>query len=111
MRTGRTDIPRDCPTPASCLRRRRSLRRVPDPLVISDGGNLTEELFGAVELQVKPHEAWTIKAFYGAQKAGIRCAGGQCRYLPGFDGARASVVGRPSESSAQPRGIGRPLAA
>ncbi len=64
-----------------------------DRLVISDGGNLSEELFGSVELQVKPADAWTIKAFFGAQKAGIRCAGGQCRYLPGFDGARASVVG------------------
>jgi hypothetical protein len=65
-----------------------------DPLVTADGGgNLSETLYGGLEVQVKPHDAWTIKAFYGGQKAGIRCAGGQCRYLPGFDGGRLSVVG------------------
>jgi hypothetical protein len=65
-----------------------------DPLVADDGGgNLSDETYGALEVQVKPDDAWTIKVFYGAQKAGIRCAGGQCRYLPGFDGARMSVVG------------------
>jgi hypothetical protein len=65
-----------------------------DPLVITKGpGNLSETLFGGLELQVEPASAWTIKAFYGAQKGGIRCAGGQCRLLPGFDGARLGVVG------------------
>ena len=33
-----------------------------------------------------------LKAFYGAYKSGIRCAGGQCKQLPAFEGARASVV-------------------
>ena len=50
-------------------------------------------LYGAAELQVKPTPAWTIKAFYGGYKAGIRCSGGQCRQLPGFEGARMSVTG------------------
>jgi NADH-quinone oxidoreductase subunit L len=36
--------------------------------------------------------ALTIKAFYGAYKSGIRCSGGQCRVLPGFEGARVSLV-------------------
>lgn len=63
-----------------------------NPLVDTTG-NLTHDLYLAGELQVKPAAAWTIKAFYGAQKAGIRCSGGQCRQLPGFDGARVSVVG------------------
>jgi len=45
-------------------------------------------LYGAVELQWKPQPATTIKAFYGAYKSGIRCAGGQCRQLPGFEGGR-----------------------
>lgn len=62
-----------------------------DPLVPSTG-NLTESLYGAGEIQVKPLPALTIKAFYGAYKAGIRCSGGQCRQLPGFDGGRISLV-------------------
>jgi hypothetical protein len=65
-----------------------------DPQVtVAEPGNVSETLYAGVELQVEPASAWTIKAFYGAQKAGIRCAGGQCRLLPGFDGARVSVVG------------------
>jgi hypothetical protein len=69
-----------------------------NPLVNSIG-NLDGFLFfdernyAAFEVQVKPADAWTIKAFYGAYKAGIRCSGGQCRQLPGFEGARVSVVG------------------
>jgi hypothetical protein len=54
-------------------------------------GNLTPNLYGAGEVQVKPLPSLTIKAFYGAYKAGIRCAGGQCRVLPAFNGARVSV--------------------
>ena len=63
-----------------------------NPLVNSTG-NLSEPLYGAAEIQVKPTTAWTFKAFYGAYKAGIRCSGGQCRLLPGFEGTRFSVVG------------------
>ena len=63
-----------------------------DPLVNSTG-NLAESVYGALEVQVKPASALTIKAFYGAYKAGIRCSGGQCRLLPGFDGGRVSLVG------------------
>jgi hypothetical protein len=64
-----------------------------NPLV-NDKGNLgSEDWFGAVEVQVKPSPAWTIKGFFGAYKSGIRCAGGQCRVLPGFNGARLAVVG------------------
>jgi len=63
-----------------------------NPLVTSEG-NLTEELYGALELQVKPTSALTVKLFGGAYKAGIRCSGGQCRTLPGFEGARFTVTG------------------
>lgn len=63
-----------------------------NPLVPTTG-NVTDAVYIAAELQVKPAKAWTLKAFYGAQKAGIRCSGGQCRQLPGFDGGRLSVVG------------------
>ncbi len=62
-----------------------------NPLIDSTG-NLTEALYAAAELQFKPRPAITMKAFYGAYKSGIRCSGGQCRLLPGFEGARASVV-------------------
>lgn len=56
-------------------------------------GNVSRTVFTGGELQYKPARAWTLKAFVGAQKAGIRCSGGQCRQLPGFDGARLSAVG------------------
>lgn len=61
-----------------------------NPLVRSVG-NLAEDVYGAAELQWKPTPSMTLKAFYGAYRAGIRCAGGQCRSLPGFDGARLSA--------------------
>jgi hypothetical protein len=62
-----------------------------DNPLISSEGNITNELYGAAELQWKAKSSTTVKAFYGAYKAGIRCAGGQCRNLPGFEGARMSV--------------------
>lgn len=61
--------------------------------LINSVGNVSEEVYVAGELQVKPTSSLTIKAFYGAYKSGIRCSGGQCRQLPGFEGARASVTG------------------
>jgi hypothetical protein len=64
-----------------------------NPLV-NTVGNLSDRVYGALELQYKPTTSLTVKAFYGAYKAGIRCAGGQCRRLPGFDGARVSVTGQ-----------------
>ncbi|MFT7518303.1 MAG: hypothetical protein ACI9MC_000434 [Kiritimatiellia bacterium] len=61
--------------------------------LVIEQGNLSEPLFGALEVQVKPNSAWTLKGFFGAYKSGIRCSGGQCRVLPGFNGARFSAVG------------------
>ncbi len=63
-----------------------------DNPLISSTGNLAEPLYGAVEVQWKPRSDTTVKAFYGAYRAGIRCAGGQCRALPGFEGAKLSVT-------------------
>jgi hypothetical protein len=60
-----------------------------NPLIRSEG-NLAENLYGALELTYEPRTGSQIKAFYGAYKAGIRCAGGQCRSLPGFEGGRVS---------------------
>ncbi len=60
--------------------------------LVKSTGNLAPAVYGAAEVQVKPIDSLTIKAFYGAYKAGIRCSGGQCRQLPGFDGARLSLV-------------------
>ena len=66
-----------------------------DPL-INTAGNLPEvgpyQIYGATELQWQPRSSTTIKAFYGAYKAGIRCAGGQCKRLPGFDGGRLTLT-------------------
>ncbi|MCB9746351.1 MAG: hypothetical protein H6740_27490 [Alphaproteobacteria bacterium] len=62
-----------------------------DPLIDSTG-NITDSLYAAGELQWQPVEGTTLKAFYGAYRAGIRCAGGQCRLLPGFEGARVEAT-------------------
>ncbi len=56
------------------------------------GGDLGNDEYGAVEVQYKPTDSFTLKAFYGAYRAGIRCAGGQCRQLPGFNGAKLSAT-------------------
>lgn len=64
-----------------------------NPLVDSKGNLDDDLLYGAFELQYQPSDSWTLKAFYGAYKAGIRCSGGQCRQLPGFEGGRVSVTG------------------
>lgn len=63
-----------------------------NPLIDSTG-NLSDLVYGAAELQIKPIPNLTIRAFYGAYKSGIRCSGGQCRVLPGFEGARVSLSG------------------
>jgi hypothetical protein len=62
-----------------------------NPLVISRG-NLGENLYGGVELQYALDSASVLKFFYGAYRAGIRCSGGQCRQLPGFEGGRFSYT-------------------
>lgn len=60
-----------------------------NPLVSSEG-NVTQKLYAAGEVRWNAGPNGSIRAFYGAYKAGIRCAGGQCRNLPGFEGARIS---------------------
>jgi hypothetical protein len=60
---------------------------------VGSTGNLTEHLYGAAEVLWKPTPALTASLFAGAYKAGIRCAGGQCRNVPDFNGARFSVEG------------------
>lgn len=66
---------------------------VSDNPLIDSTGNLTDLVYGAAEIQVRPIPNLTIRAFYGAYKSGIRCSGGQCRVLPGFEGARLAVTG------------------
>lgn len=60
--------------------------------LINTTGNLLDQLYGAGEIQIQPLPSLTVKAFYGAYKSGIRCSGGQCRVLPGFEGARVSLT-------------------
>ena len=62
-----------------------------DPLVDSTG-NITDQTYLAGEVQWQPTDSTTLKAFYGAYKAGIRCAGGQCKRLPGFEGGRVTAT-------------------
>ena len=58
----------------------------------ADGNMRNSPWYGAAEIAIQPLPALTVKAFYGAYKSGIRCSGGQCRILPGFQGARLSVI-------------------
>jgi hypothetical protein len=61
--------------------------------LIRSTGNLGEHLYGALEAQWIPTPGHTLKLFGGAYRAGIRCAGGQCRSLPGFEGVRLGYTG------------------
>jgi len=63
-----------------------------NPLVTSKG-NLSDTVYGAAEVAWSPSSNVDFRAFYGAYKAGIRCSGGQCRTLPGFEGARLAMTG------------------
>jgi hypothetical protein len=53
-------------------------------------GNINENLYGAFEIVYSNKKQHIFKALYGAYKAGIRCSGGQCRTLPGFEGLQIS---------------------
>ncbi|MFH1468709.1 MAG: hypothetical protein ABIO70_30240 [Pseudomonadota bacterium] len=64
-----------------------------DNPLISSEGNLSEHVYGAAEVQYKPSSSLTTSLFYGSYKAGIRCAGGQCRSLPGFSGLKFGLSG------------------
>jgi hypothetical protein len=71
-----------------------------NPIIQSEGnlkfidpasyGQEYDALYGAAEVIFHPKPASTLRLFYGAYKAGIRCAGGQCRSLPGFEGGRVT---------------------
>ncbi len=63
-----------------------------DNPLIDSTGNVTDTVYAAGEVQWMPSTSTTLKLFYGAYRAGIRCAGGQCRSLPGFDGARLALT-------------------
>jgi hypothetical protein len=63
-----------------------------DNPLIDSVGNLSPTMYGAAEVVIRPIPTVAVKAFYGAYKSGIRCSGGQCRILPGFEGARLSVT-------------------
>lgn len=53
---------------------------------IQSVGNVTDNLYTAGEIKYKPTADTSLKLLAGAYKAGIRCSGGQCRMLPGFNG-------------------------
>jgi hypothetical protein len=65
-----------------------------DNPLLTTTGNLAEDLYGAAEIQWQVGTATDLRLFYGAYKDGIRCSGGQCRKLPGFEGARLTFNGR-----------------
>jgi hypothetical protein len=60
-----------------------------EPLFSADWG---KNLYVALEAQYKPTSASQFTALIGAYKAGIRCSGGQCRTLPGFNGVELTYT-------------------
>ena len=65
-----------------------------DNPLVSSTGNVAEHVYLAGEAQYSVSSDTTLKLFYGAYKAGIRCAGGQCKSLPGFKGGRVALAGQ-----------------
>ena len=53
-------------------------------------GNITDEIYLAGEVKYRPTPETTLRVLAGAYKAGIRCSGGQCRTLPGFNGVEVA---------------------
>lgn len=65
---------------------------VPGNLYASDDPAKPLGLFGAAEITVRPTPAMAVKVFAGANKQGLRCTGGVCRWLPGFSGFRTELT-------------------
>lgn len=65
---------------------------VPGNLLMVDDPEKLLGLFGGIEAGVHPTPATSVKVFAGAQKQGLRCTGGVCRWLPGFSGVRAEFT-------------------
>ena len=53
-------------------------------------GNITDEVYLSGEVKYRPTPETSLRVLAGAYKAGIRCSGGQCRTLPGFNGVEVA---------------------
>lgn len=56
------------------------------PLLGGGPGNLSQHQFGAVQVEWLASARASLQLFAGARRAGLQCAGGQCRFLPAFEG-------------------------
>jgi len=65
---------------------------VPGNLYNSDDPADPLGVFGALEVTVRPTHYMGVKVFVGANKQGLRCTGGVCRWLPGFSGFRTELT-------------------
>jgi hypothetical protein len=45
-----------------------------------------------LEFEVKFYQANSLKIFYGANKGGVKCSGGICKFLPPFEGLRIEGI-------------------
>ncbi len=64
---------------------------VPGNLYNDDDPENPMGVFGAAEVTIRPTPSMGIKLFAGANKQGLRCTGGVCRWLPGFSGFRTEL--------------------
>ncbi len=42
--------------------------------------------------QVELFDGWLLRGLVGAERAGLKCVGGVCRFFPGFEGARLEAT-------------------
>ncbi len=65
---------------------------VPGNILNRDDADDPLGIFGAAEVTIRPAPGMGIKVFAGANKQGLRCTGGVCRWLPGFSGFRTELT-------------------
>jgi len=74
-----------------------SLQYTDDPVILNGfllgggTGNLGDAWFGSVRLAWIENSQATVDVFIGARRAGLNCAGGQCRFLPAFSGVTVNT--------------------
>ena len=53
-----------------------------------------KENWFAAQIEIKFTPSRSIKIFYGANKGGVKCAGGVCKFFPPFEGLRIDAIFR-----------------
>lgn len=54
----------------------------------------TKKNWYAAQIEIKFTPSSSLKIFYGANKGGVKCAGGVCKFFPPFEGLRIDAIFR-----------------